>query len=281
MATSGSTDWSLTLADIVLEALDMCKVIQSASGDTPSANQNTMAYRALNKVFKRLQTQGVRLMSLEWVQKAFTASSEVTYDLVVYTCIKSHTSATATDRPGTGTNWTTNWKIGGTAGASAWADSTAYVAIGEFAVASDTIGIEQAFIRRVGGTDHPVELITSAEYADISNKHTPGITRSLWLERLLAPTAHLYPVPTLTTDVLHYQRVRVLEDFDNSSDDPDFLVRYTDLLTWQLADDLSTKFDLPLQERNWIRARASEKLEDIKDSDHENDSQNFMEPLYG
>ena len=40
---------------------------------------------------------------------AYVVGDIVTYGAKIYECIQAHTSATANDRPGTGTNWTTYW----------------------------------------------------------------------------------------------------------------------------------------------------------------------------
>jgi len=61
--------------------------------------------------------------------EATTTNSRVQYNSKWYECIKTHTSATANDRPSDGTNWETYWfQLDGAipAGTATWANATAY-----------------------------------------------------------------------------------------------------------------------------------------------------------
>lgn len=54
------------------------------------------------------------------------AQSVVEIGGIYYKCISSHTSATATNRPGTGTNWTSFWEVGGLGG-NTWVNGIDYI----------------------------------------------------------------------------------------------------------------------------------------------------------
>lgn len=274
MSTSGSTDWTATRDDIIQQILENCKII--SVGVTPQTANVTDAGKVLNRIVKRLQSEGIRLWTLDWTTKTFSASSEVTgTDGLIYTCIRSHTSSSA-NKPITGANHTTYWIQSGSTG-GVWADATGYTSIGDFTVASDTLGIDTAFIRR-NGTDHPVDVVGYSKYLGISRKETEGLTNCLWFsekERRVYLSNH----PSETTDVLHYLRVEALEDFDDGTDDPDFPVRWIDLLVAEGTYVLSSKYDLPLQERSWFRARAGELKRDNKADDQEKTENNFVDPI--
>src|SRR5574337_1231361 len=199
MSTSGSADWNQTALQIV------ARVLRIVGAESTSADKISEGLTALNALVKSWQTDGIRLWTVEWVTKTFSASSTVTgTDGNTYTCIRSHTSSSS-NRPVTGADWSTYWYLTGSGG-SAWATATAYSSIGDFTVDADTIGIERAFIRR-DGYDTTVKIITKDEYAAIPAKYQTGKPYALWLDLQLTPQAYLYYQPDETTDVLHYHRV--------------------------------------------------------------------------
>jgi len=255
MAVSGSVDWAQDRDDIIERAYRLVKVTSSRT--SPDANQVTVAAQALESINKKIQNEGVRLWTLEWKTQPLTASSEVTEDSVVYTCIKSHTGVDGTNKPGTDADWTTYWKVGGTAGAGAWAE-TAYVSIGEFTLTADTLGIESAFVRR-NGNDTPINIISSSQYFDIPNKDTEGQVNSLWFDKQLIPIVRLFPYPSDADDVIHYHQVQTLDDFDSASNNGEFPVQWVEYFTFELAYRLSFETDLPLNERILLQ-QESEKL---------------------
>jgi len=253
MATSGSSDFNRTRNEIVRRALRIIGVL--AQGDVMSSAQLSEGAEALNSLVKSLQTEGVRLWTTEWVTKTFTASEEVTgTDGEIYTCIRSHTSATS-NKPVTGADYGTYWyKRGSTGGV--WADATAYASAGDFSVASDTIGIQKAYLRQNGNTDHKIELVSLEEYHNITTKSTQGVPTALLFEQSLLPRIRLWPQPNNTTAVLHYLRERMIEDFDAASDNPDFYIRWLDTLVYGLASNLADEYQLSLSERQHILVKA-------------------------
>lgn len=348
MSTSGSSDWTATRDDIIQQILENCKVI--SVGDTPPAAKVTDAGKVLNRIVKRLQTEGIRLWTLDWTTKSFLASSEVTgSDSNIYTCRKTQLPAYE-NKPISGAKHTDNWiqsgVIGGTWAASinkpldaaavsdggdgtvdititghgfttdnrvrfegtvnydgeydipasddantisitapyvaetfttAMTAKTIYTSIGDFLPPKDTIGIDTAFIRR-NGTDHPVKVVGYNEYLKTSRKETEGLTSCLWFNER-EQRVYLSDHPSETDDVLHYLRVEALEDFDAGTDSPDFPVRWIDLLVAEGTSALSSKYDLPLQERSWFRARAAELKGENKADDQEKTEDNFVKPI--
>ena len=140
MTTSGSYDWTLSVAEMVAQAYEDIQVIKP--GATPKADLLAAGYRRLNGIVKRLQQKDIFLWTQEWVTQTFTASDAVTSGGLVYRCIKGHTSS-ATDEPGVGANWSTYWILDSSAtSGGAWVTDTGYSSIADFTVAADTIGIE-------------------------------------------------------------------------------------------------------------------------------------------
>lgn len=257
MATSGSTDFTQTRDSIIQQMLETNKAI--SIGDTPPAALVTMASTVLNQFVKFLETaHDVRLWTLDWAQKTFSAASEVTgTDGLVYTCIRSHTSA-ASNRPVTGANWSTYWKQTGSTGGG-WVTSTAYISTGDFTLGADTIAIEKAFLRK-DGIDTPITVIGHQEYFDIADKGTEGNPTRLWFDNKLVPTVYLNPQLDDITDVVHYLRIRRFEDFDAAADNADFPVQWVEPLVMGGAWRISPRFNLSLQERNQLKQQADEAL---------------------
>lgn len=54
--------------------------------------------------------------------------------------------------------------------------------------------------------------ISRTEYASYPNPHQQGFPTTFWMDRLLAPTVTLWPVPDGTQSALSYYRLRQIQD---------------------------------------------------------------------
>jgi hypothetical protein len=276
MATSGSTDFILNRDQILQVTLEKVRAVRV--GGTPSTAMIASASTELNLIVKRLQKKGVRLWKQEFVQHTFTASSEVTgTDSEIYTCIKDHTSSTAT-KPITGANWTSFWVKRGTTG-GVWADVTSYTSIGQFSLAADTITIEKAWMRR-DGYDHPISIKGMGYYAELVEKTADGLPDNLYVNLLTSPEVYLDRHPDNTDDVLHYFRTAMIEDFDATDDDPDFPVDWIQPLIKLLVAAICGTYDIPIKERYLMIREAKDVLEEALGDDTEDVEHEFVEPLY-
>jgi hypothetical protein len=273
LATSGSTDWTRTRDEIIERALRI--IGKLGSGQRASAAMTSEGSEALNAMVKSWQSENVFLWTTEWISTTMaTASSEVTgTDSAVYTCIRDHTSGN-TNKPITGADYETYWKERGSTG-GVWVTSTSYSSIGDFDVASDTISIEKAFIR-YNEDDYDLEIIDKFRFMNIPDKADEGRPTHLWLDRQLTPHIYLWPIPDETTYVLHYKRIRLIEDFDASGNNPDFPIRWINALTYGLAHHLSHEYQLPLQERLALKAEAKEFLDIAQSMETEVSEDNFI-----
>ncbi len=279
MAVSGSYDFARTRNDIIKRALRKVGVV--AQGDSPTAEQLTEATEALEEVVKSLSNKVFPFWLLKWKTKALnTASSEVTgTDSTIYTCILKHTSSTD-NKPVTGKDWTTYWRARGSTG-GAWADGTAYVNIGEFLPDAEVLSVSQAFIRRVNGSDHDLEIVSRSDYfGDTVDKYPEGLPSQLIFEVGLTPRIILYPIPNLTTDVLHYLAWVKMQDFDAAGNNPDVKISWVRTLVYLLTADLSDDYHLPLQERLTFKAEAEALLTEAKKHSTEPDSGQTIRPVY-
>ena len=277
MATSGSADWTNSRDDIITRACRKAKIINS--GAVPSTNLLAEASDALNAIVKNLQTDGVHIWAVEWVDHPLTASSEVTgTDGEVYTCIRGHTSAPANE-PITGASWSTYWvKRGSTGGV--WATATEYESIGDFDLEADLIAVDKAFYRR-DGKDYPLVVKDFQDYADIHDKALEGIPGIFYINQKLSPQrGYLVPQPDDAENVLHYHKIRHLEDFDDPANTPDFPVRWIDILVRYLAADLGEDYNLLLSEVNNLRKKADRDKIKAMGADAPKTDDNFVEPAY-
>jgi hypothetical protein len=278
MATSGSFDWELTRDQIITAALRKLGVVPQ--GKTATTDQITEGAEALNVMVKDWQNNGVNLWTLEWVASPLdTASSEVTgTDSLIYTCTLGHTSSSE-DKPITGSNWPTFWRQAGSTGGT-WVTSTAYTSIGDKYPDVDTLHILKAFIR-YDGDDYPLELASWDTYLDIQDKYSnTSRPTHLLLDKGIPPRMALHPVPDRTDYVLHYLRVRMLEDFDAAGDTPDFPVRWTKAAIFGLAADLAPEYGIDRLERKDLEAKAVFLFEKAKGGEKENTTEDFTAPAY-
>lgn len=274
MATSGSTNYNETRSSIIARAL---RIVGAASrGKVISAEATAEASAALNALVKSLTNENIYLHSREWLTQTLTASSSVvgTTAGTYYKCIRSHTSSSAT-RPITGANWESYWEATSTVTATAWATSTAYTSQSEFAMPTGYFEILQASYREDGDSlDFPIEIISYQEYLDIVDKTTQSTVPTKLAVNGDYPTQqiHLWPFPTDTAIIINLLATRSLEDFDANGDEPDFPVRFANVLIYGLADALADEYHIPIEERRIISGKYKYHLEMSRKQDRERDT---------
>lgn len=231
MATSGSTDFSVTRDQLISGALRIAGAI--AQGETPTATQVTEAAEALNMFVKELQADGMPLWAIK--QYAVTLTATSTYNI--------------------GSGQTVN--------------------------TSKPLKVIQAFLHNTStGIDIPMRIITRDEYNRLGNKTSTGQPIQLFYEPLNTyGVLHLFPVPDTNsisncTVTIVYQRP--FEDFDASTDTPDFPQEYYNTVKFGLADLLAPEYGLPLQERQDLSRRASTLRTTSNGFDTEEGSMFFM-----
>lgn len=276
MATSGSSDWTLTRDQIIREALERIGVFPP--GSAIPVEIITSATVTLHALVKSLQNEDIFLWTRERKTKTLTASSEVTgTDSSIYTCIRSHTSA-ATSKPVTGADYSTYWiKRGATGGV--WTTGTAYSSIGDFVVDANIIDIEKVFVRDADA-DSSIEIISLSKYMDITNKGNTGKPTRMAVDRQLIPRIYLYPQPDLTSYVIHYLATRKLEDFDNGDNTPDFPERWISMLITGLAYKLSFKYGSSALDRAGLKVEADREKMLAKRADSENEDMSFFKGAF-
>lgn len=108
--------------------------------------------------------------------------------------------------------------------------------------AAGTITILEMVVRR-SGVDTPVFPISRSEYALIPNKTNEGLPTQYYLDRARSlPTYTLWNTPENSTDVIHYWRVRRLQDVGDPSNTLDVTSVWFEPVASGLAAKLAVKF---------------------------------------
>ena len=277
MAVSGSWDWTKTRNDIIKSALRHVGKLEQ--GQDLEQEDVTDVAEQLEDMMKELPNRGACLWSSERKQATLTASDEVTGTdgSTVFTCIQDHTSV-AGDEPTDGANYSTRWIERGSTG-GAWAVTTAYHNIGQFTPDAKARFITDPFIRR-DNSDFPLEVISKAQYDAIGDKSTNAMPSCLMFDPLLTPEVYLWPIPTVTTDVIHYRAVITLQDFDAATNNPDALATWLNVLGWLLASEISSDYGLPLNDRIYIDRKAQEKFQRAKEATREVTTRTTVDSCY-
>jgi hypothetical protein len=135
------------------------------------------------------------------------------------------------------------------------------IGVGSTVSTPKPLKVIQAYLRNTSSSiDTPVRIITRDEYERLGNKTSSGEPVQIFYEPLLTTgVLHVFPVPDATVaaaNTLYIIYQRPFEDFDASTDEPDFPQEYYHTLKFQLADVLAPEYGLSLQERQDLAARA-------------------------
>ena len=208
MATSGSTNFSVTRDDIIKRSLRLLGVL--AQGETPTADQVTEAAFALNSLVKAWEADGMPIWALKTTTVPLVAGQSV-YSIGL-------TKNVNTPKP---------LKV-----IQAWNHST------------------------TSSVDIPMRVITKQEYNILGNKTSSGNPIQCYYEPLIDyGNLYVFPVPA-TTDATNntisivYQRP--FEDFDTSTDTPDFPQEWYDAVAYGLACRLAPEYGVPSDSRKML-----------------------------
>lgn len=288
MTTSGSTNFNQTRSEIIADALVLVGAIEA--GETPSAEDSAYAVRQLNRMVKSWLAEGCHL----WVQadavlhlvegqaqyslgpagKATLASDAVKTELSTAASsgastitVDSITGIADGDNIGIelddGTlQWTT---VNGTPTGS----TITLTATLTGAAATDnhvyayTTALERPLrvidARRNDETDVPVFMFSRNEYFATPNKTITGtITQVYYDPQLTNGQLYVWPTPSTVKDRLFMTVYLPLDDFDETSNTPDFPQEWLDAIVWGLAYRLSVSYGVPMATRESIRRDAVE-----------------------
>ena len=258
MATSGSVDFNLNMAEIAEEAFERCGLELRTGYDSKTAR------RSLNLLFADWINRGLNLWTVDEVTQTVANLSSTS-------AVTSYPVGTITATVGAYTNLSVGETItGGTSGVTASVITkpssttiTVTVPSGDFTAgetitgssssASTTISsnptlfdvqasgdILEAVLRR-DSEDVAITRISRQEYLSVPKKTTQGRPTQFYVDRQITPTISVWPAPENSTDQLIYYRVKKLQDADASVNTPDIPYRFLPCIVAGLAYQIALK----------------------------------------
>jgi len=259
MATSGSTNFELDVADYIEEAFERCGLEVRTGNDLKTAN------RSLNLMLAEWANRGLNQWTIK--QTSITLASGVaTYPAGVLSTIVSSSSgftvgetitggtsgATAiiTSLPAASSDFSANTLVltvpigtfvasetitGGTS-----ATSTTVSTAPSLDNVKSTIDILSLVLKR-STTDFSVDRLSRDTYLNIPNKTTTGRPSQFFMDRQIVPQINVWPTPENNTDSIVFNRLVRIEDADGFTDNLDLPFRFYPCLAAGLAYYLSVK----------------------------------------
>ena len=253
MATSGSTNFELDVADYIEEAFERCGKTVRTGYDMKTAKRSLnlllaeWANRGLNQwtidqttitLSKniRIYPGGTLTMTVA-ASASFTVGETITGGTSGATCqitsVPSATSFAITIPTGTFSNGEN------ITGATSGTVTTLSAAV-DFSNVQNTIDILSVALRR-DNTDYSIPRVSRDDYLTIPNKSTTGRVSQFFLNRLITPQLEVWPTPDNDTDQLIFNRLTRIEDADTFINTFEVPFRFYPCLAAGLAYYLSIK----------------------------------------
>jgi len=302
VATSGSKNYAITRSDIIEAAYR--KTGEFDIGESISGDETAAASLALNLLVKELVAEGIDIwlrdeitLFLQPDTKSYalgTTNATASYNETTLTGaeaiastvwgVTSSTGMTAADIVGVKTSDNTiHWdviasvdsstQITGTTGLDVAAASGAKV-YAYTTTAGRPQKILSAYRRDTSNIDTTVAIIGEEDYAQQSNKSSNGPPVQLWYHPTLTTgTMYVWPIDGgSTVDKLVFNAQFLPDDFDSSSDNPEFPIEWGNFLIWGLAAEIATELGVPEREQGRLWQIAEHKKEILLSYDSENAS---------
>lgn len=280
MSTSGSVNYTQTRNEIIQDALALIGVY--GVGRTISGEDMQFASNMLNKMVKTYQADGLHLWAKEegylfvadntgeyTLSSASSSARACLRSDAVITELSVAAAASATSLTVESTTGMTTSDIIGVVGDDdtvTWTTistipSSTTLTIGTGLSSASAVGnnvytftsrvnkpLRILGMRRVtGGPDSPssipLTMLSHQEYFDLPNKTTNGLPSQFYYNPDLTDgKLYLWPRPDDPEMYFEFTFERMLEDFDASTDNPDFPSEWLECLTYQLATRLAPAF---------------------------------------
>jgi hypothetical protein len=253
MATSGSTNFELDVADYIEEAFERCGKTVRTGYDMKTAKRSLnlllaeWANRGLNQwtidqttitLSKNIRIYPGGTLTMTVAASAnFTVGETITGGTSGATCqitsVPSATSFAITIPTGTFSNGEN------ITGATSGTVTTLSAAV-DFSNVQNTIDILSVALRR-DNTDYSIPRVSRDDYLTIPNKSTTGRVSQFFLNRLITPQLEVWPTPDNDTDQLIFNRLTRIEDADTFINTFEVPFRFYPCLAAGLAYYLSIK----------------------------------------
>lgn len=218
MATSGSYNWTVTRNDIIEQALRKIGALGDHTAVTADTNKLNVGIAAINPVLRHLATKGMPLWAMETVEIPFT------------------TFTTTTPK---------TWGAGM-----------------DIVLAYRPLKVVNAFRRdsTVVATpvDTPMIIDEYTAYQNMSSKAQTGTPLAVYHNpKGYNSTLNVWPLPDATA-IANMSMVlwvhREYQDFDASTDEPDFPREWIEPFIYALAYHLAPNYGLPPADRNALKS---------------------------
>lgn len=300
MAVSGSKDFTVTRTDIINAA--MRKAGNYDAGDAPSAEESADAVLALNLMVKEWSVLGIDVpwrqtitlflqpdtqsytigpsgshATLSYVETTLSADAALGATTIT---LASTTGLTAADSIGVklddGTiHWTTivNPATTSITTGLASAASSGNAVYAYTTKANRPQKVIYMHRRDASGQDTPVDPIGEIAYRGLSNKGSAGpVNQAFYQPTLTNGTLFVWPANRGGPDKLILVCQPLVDDFDSSSNNPEFPIEWGNAIIWNLAVELAPEYGLSIKERQLLKFEATSKLNSLLDYDVENAS---------
>ena len=313
MALSGSYDFAITRDNIINAALRKLNVVDQFEDAT--AKEISQGSEALNLVAKRWQAQGLHLWKYEEVivllernKTLYTlaptgdnaalendlAETTLSADAASGVSTITVTSATGMAASDTifiqlsdGTSQTTTISSISTNTITLGAVLTGAASSGDkvFAYTSKIqkpMRVTDARRRNTDGNDIPVEVIPRKTYFDLSTKSDEGkVTQIYYNPKISSGNLRVWQPTDNVGETLRLTVEYPMQDFDSTTDNPDFPIEWGDALIFNLAVVLAPEYGVFGGELAELKALAREYKEELLDYDQEDTYIQFTPNLTG
>jgi len=240
-----SSTYTVTRDQIITLALRKLGVLEI--GATPDAETVANASMSLNLLIKMMSTDGLKLWKISELIIPITANQ-------------------------------TSYILGGTTSTLMYDSLNPTVAITD-----KPLKAIQGFYRNLQNSppiDVPVMLISKQEYNILGSKKSTGVANTLFYDpRKLNGVLYVYLTPNTYSQTnlqLHLIAQMPLDDLNSALEVPDFPNEWMNCLVWNLADQLSMEYGVPMNARQEIALRANAYKTQLTDWDVEASSTFFM-----
>ena len=292
MPLSGTVDHSVTALDIINDALRCCGVKDVE--ETISGAQIDEALRGLNNLVKTLQTSGLHLWKTREITVFYSATrafslpgAHAAYDYVQTTAsggsgtslpVASTAGMAAADiigiEIGGDLEWTTiasvDSGLGLTLDDAMSSDPEPGAYVFTYTSTVDRPLRLHAGRRIIQGNEAPLRMVSREEYFRLSNKDATGkVVEAYYDPQLSAGALYVWPIMDSPKDVIQFTATVPIQDFDATTNNPDFPQEWYDPLVAMLAARLAIKYQVPSALYQMLKIEAEQANAEVESWDRE------------
>lgn len=291
MATSSSYDFTATGTNLITDALTIGRVLRA--GQTISSEQEAAGLRSLNLMIKAWQGESFGM----WLNKEvalFQSDGGSSYDIGPTSTDHATISWVKTELASAGSASDTtitvdsddgisdNDKIGIEldSGAMDWdavdgtpasdvitiTGLTSAAAVDNHVYAYTSLAqrplqIIEARLRREGGTEVPLEIVSRSEYMALSDKDMTGTPNQIYYDKqLINGKMYVWSACSNVKEYIKFTGKYPIEDFDAAANTGDFPQEWLEAITYNLAIRLAPQFGKQVEAATLLLAKQ---LKDI------------------